>query len=186
MAHFKEEQNNDHANRVIFEMFYNKIYSNIYYIVKDPYIAQDVTQETFIKAFKQIHTLKEPNKIESWLVTIATRTAIDYLRKIKSRNEITTEDVYLDKYTVSNLYYSTEKIIEDQFLQKEVNNAVSQLKPEYKQVLLLKYSSYLKDEEIANELNMTVGAVKSRVHRAKKRLQQVLSKYISFQDGELG
>ena len=186
MTLFNKEQNGNEANRVIFEMFYNKVYSTAYYIVKDPHIAQDVTQEAFVKAFKQIHTLKEPNKVESWLVTIATRAAIDVLRKIKSRNEITTEDVYLDIYTVSNLSSSTEKIIEDQFLQKEVNNALSQLKPEYKQVLLLKYNSYLKDEEIASELSLSVGAVKSRIHRAKKKLKQVLAKYISFRDGELG
>lgn len=189
MQPFNKNQLTEQSKQIIFEMFYNKVYSTAYYVTKDYYLAQDITQETFIKAFKQIHNLKDTKKIESWLGTIATRTAIDYIRKIKKQNELVSNDVFIDINTFSKKESSksqVEKSIEDKFIKNEIQKSISELKPEYRQVIVLKYDYELKDEEIAKELDMTLSAVKGRIHRAKNKLKSVLSKHIKFEEGELG
>jgi len=66
-------------------------------ITNDHYLAQDVVQETFAKAFNQLHRLKDPEKTGAWLGTIATTTAIDIIRKRNRWNDVVTEDVHLER-----------------------------------------------------------------------------------------
>ncbi|KXG43750.1 RNA polymerase sigma factor [Tepidibacillus decaturensis] len=70
--------------RVIFEMFYHRVYNTAYFIIQDRHLAQDVVQETFFKAFQNMHKVEDGHKLGAWLGTIATRTAIDFLRKVKN------------------------------------------------------------------------------------------------------
>jgi DNA-directed RNA polymerase specialized sigma24 family protein len=71
------------SERVLFEMFHNRVYRTAYMITNDHYLAQDVVQETFEKAFKGLDKLKDPEKTGAWLGSIATTTAMDLMRKKK-------------------------------------------------------------------------------------------------------
>ncbi len=163
--------------KAFFEMYYQKVYQTAYFIVKDQYLAQDITQETFLKAFQSMDTLQDQKKMGAWLATIATRTAIDFIRMQKNRNDIPTEDVYIDvEIARKQISSSVEEVVEKNILKNAIRKNIAELKPpEYREVLLLKYEYELRDEEIAKHLGVSVGAVKSRLHRARKRLKTVLS-----------
>ncbi|MCJ7840054.1 RNA polymerase sigma factor [Lederbergia sp. NSJ-179] len=173
--------------KLIFETHYQEVYRAVYFMVKDQYLAEDLTQEAFIKAFQNLHKLKSGTKMKAWLVTIATRTAIDHIRKVKKRNDYLTDDVYiLDRNSNRNCSGSpVEGKVERRVLKQLIKQCISVLKPPtYKEVLLLKFEYDLKEEEIAEVLNISPSAVKSRLHRAKKKLRKELQNYDEFRDGD--
>ncbi|MCJ7840049.1 RNA polymerase sigma factor [Lederbergia sp. NSJ-179] len=177
----------DDDEKLIFEMHYHEVYKVVYFIIQDRYLAEDLTQEAFIKAFQNLHKLKSGTKMKAWLVTIATRTAIDHIRKVKKRNDYLTDDVYiLDRNSNRNCSGSpVEGKVEKRMLKQLIKRCISVLNPPaYKEVLLLKFEYDLKEEEIAEVLNISPSAVKSRLHRAKKKLRKELQNYDEFRDGD--
>jgi RNA polymerase sigma factor (sigma-70 family) len=179
----KKEQ---HSQRILFEMFYDRVYKTAYFITQDQHIAQDVVQETFIKAFHQMHKLRDGSKMEAWLARIASNTALDFLRKRKRRNETATEDVYIDEWvSKTQIASSVEQIVEDRYMISLVREQILTLSPEYRQVIVLKYEHDFKDEEIAQALGISLGTVKSRLSRAKQKLRLLLEKHPDLKEGTL-
>ncbi|QYR24081.1 RNA polymerase sigma factor [Paenibacillus sp. sptzw28] len=166
-------------------MFYHRIYSTAYFITQDRDLAQDIVQETFIKAFKHMHTLEDGKKIGAWLSSIASRLALDYLRKIKRWNDVATEDLIIDEEInkKQNQTSSIETIMEERFLKTVLRQEINALGPDYRQVIILKYEYDMKDEEIAKALEISVGTVKSRLHRAKQKLKDSLEKQPDIWEG---
>lgn len=173
------------SERVIFEMFYKRVYDTAYFITQDPNLAQDVVQETFFKAFRKMNTLEDGAKLGAWLGAIATTTSLDFLRKVKRWNDIAVEDVYIDEIVSKNQSVSSvENVVEQKFMKQWLRDHISKLTPpEYRQVIVLKYEYDLKDEEIARELKVNVGTVKSRLHRAKIKLRSILEQQQDEKDG---
>lgn len=160
--------------KIIFEEYYHRVYRAAYYIIKDEHLAQDIVQEAFLKAFEQMDSLKDGEKLGAWLATIATRTAIDFLRKKKNkRNYIPIEDVYIDKG--ANLNSPVEEKVEYELLKDMIKKNLHELEPpEYRQIILLKYKYYLSDQEMAEFLDIKLGAAKSRLYRARLKLKKIL------------
>jgi RNA polymerase sigma factor (sigma-70 family) len=155
-------------------------------ITNDHYLAQDVVQETFEKAFKGLDKLKDPEKTGAWLGSITTSTAMDLMRKKKRWNDVTTEDVYIEKEIAKIEPGSlVEEEVEGEFLKKSIRIHISKLKREYRQVITLKYIHELKDEEIAYELGIKVGTVKSRLYRAKLTLKSSMGSLADVKEGEV-
>lgn len=172
---FKDLKKQANYEKIIFEMHYERVYQAAYFIIKDKYLAQDVAQETFLKAFQKMDTLQDGNKLGAWLATIATRTAIDFLRKIKRRNDLPIDDVYIDEGRSDDQTVSIEDKVEYKFLEKVVQKNIQILEPpEYREVIILKYEYELTDKEIAKAIGISVTAAKSRLHRARKKLKTVL------------
>ncbi|MGO4888034.1 RNA polymerase sigma factor, partial [Anaerobacillus sp. MEB173] len=168
--------------KLIFEMFYQKVYQRAFFMTRNPHLSQDITQETFIKAFKNLHKVEDGKKIESWLITITIRTTIDFLRKEKRWNDFTAGDVYIDETVMKDSIVELQ--VEQRFMKSLLQSSISILKPEYKDVLLLKYDCGLKDKEIALALEVNVGTVKSRIHRSKLKLKAIMESYL--EDGKEG
>lgn len=178
---FKRENKavEDHDyEKIIFEKFYHRVYRAAYYVVKDHHLAHDVVQETFIKAFKKIHVLKDESKLGAWLGTIATRTAIDLLRKENKRNDVQVNDVYIDESINNDQETSVEVEVEDKVLLELVKRNIKKLEPpEYREIIILRYVYDLNYKEIANALKLSLSATKSRLHRATQKLKMKLSKH---------
>src|SRR5699024_218700 len=156
----------DHpSEQILFEMFYGRVYRTAYMIVKDHHLAQDVVQETFAKAFNQLHRLKDPEKTGAWLGTIATTTAIDMIRKRNRWIDVVTEDVYVEWELSSHRSNSVEAEVERAFLIKSIRSHIFMLNENHKQVMILKYIHDMTDAEIAEELGIKIGTVKSRIFR---------------------
>lgn len=147
------------SEQEVYLHYFEKVYKTVFYILKNEEMAKDATQETFIKAFKKLYQIRDEAKLEAWITTIATRTAIDIYNKNKKTKTIEYID---DEYGVVINNQDIEKVDLDAYL--------NQLNPEHKQILVLKYLEDLSEKDIAKFLKVKLGTVKSRLSRAKKRL----------------
>lgn len=169
--------------RLIYDLFYDRVYRDAYFVIKDRYLAQDIVQDTFIKAYKHIDNLDKREKMGAWLSTIATRTAIDLIRKQNTWNGIPTEDLMLDyRQTNCEVAASVETIVENELIQQVIIKKITELKPEYREVIVLKYIHELKDKDISKWTDIKEGTIKSRIHRAKKELRILIQQDESCKD----
>ncbi|MBD1381302.1 RNA polymerase sigma factor [Metabacillus arenae] len=152
----------------IYNLYHKLIYHIAYCMTKDPHVSEDITQETFLKAFLKLDTLFDKEKIGNWLSAIARRTAIDVIRKNKGASDVALEEEYFLEKQSTEL---VEEAIEYRFLKNEVQEEISTLKPSYRDVMVLKVYSGLKDKEIAKQLKLSTATVKTRLHRARQQLK---------------
>ncbi|MFT8320154.1 MAG: RNA polymerase sigma factor [Bacillus sp. (in: firmicutes)] len=154
----------------IFPLFYQRLFHISYSITRDRHLAEDVVQETFIKAMKKMRSIDDEKKIGAWLSVTATRTAIDFVRKERKK-----KDVFMEKEMVELIgnreEQLVEKKIESDYFFNRVYEAIGKMKQEYQQVLLLKIKHGLKEAEIAEFLGIKPCTVKTRIYRARKQLK---------------
>ena len=153
--------------------FYEKaVYNYCLRILKNPHNATDVTQDTFIKVYTHRKTIDPSKNIKTWIFTIATNTTYDFLRAKKRKNEISLDENN-ETNSSSEAYYPKEGIVSD------VDKALEQINPEYKNVLLLFYQQGFQYQEIADILEMPINTVKTHISRGKEQLKDKLKNYSS-------
>lgn len=155
----------------IYELHYERIKKVAFYITKDQHLAEDIAQETFIKAYKKNDTILDKGKMGSWLSAIASRTAIDFLRKEKRSSGIPTEDVYMENECAPDA--DIERKVEISMLKEKIRQHLSGLKPEQRKIFLLKINRGMKEAEIAESLNINKGTVKTKIYQTRKYLRSV-------------
>jgi len=136
----------------------NELYRFAYSYVRNKEDSLDIVQETIYKAFKNYNPSKVSN-IKSWLYSILANTAIDTIRKNK-------------KYILCE----TENIVEkekyfDNYENIELAHILNELKPKYREIIIMRYFQDLKINEIAEILNLNLNTVKSRLYKALKMLK---------------
>jgi RNA polymerase sigma factor (sigma-70 family) len=147
-----------------------------YSITKDRYLSEDVVQETFIKAYRKLDTIEDSEKIGAWLAAIAGRTAIDYLRAEKRRRWLPSDQSLMEQiFEDKDLIPSIEQEVEIILFKENLQHLLYSLTKEYKEVLVLRVQYGLKEDEIASQLNLKSGTVKTRLHRARKQLRKVMT-----------
>lgn len=153
-----------------------RLFQAAYGITRDYHRAEDVVQDTLVKAYLKKDTIHDLDKVGSWLCTIATRTAIDYVRKEKRNNEIFLENSMLDCYNKNiKSSHNVEKEVELSFLQEEIQQGIKSLSNDQRNAILLKIDEGLKEHEIAETLNIKQGTVKTNIYRARKQLRTMLA-----------
>jgi RNA polymerase sigma-70 factor (ECF subfamily) len=157
----------------IYAMYTKRLLYIAYRYTKDQFLAEDIVQETFIKAHKNIHTIKDTRKLGSWLAVIATRTAIDYLRSNKRNCCLSVDPAVMEPFLGSSENgMNIEEEVAIRLYQEELFHIIGDLSKEFQEVLILKVHYGLKDNEIAALLNLKVATVKTRLYRARKQLKQ--------------
>ncbi len=142
--------------------------------VGDFHIAEDITQETFLKAYQRLSTLKEPQSFASWLYVITANHCNTWLRKRRLRTQSleTASGAELEKATYSG-YVSAENERTTAEAQREVvKKLLGKLKESDRTVITLYYFGGMTYEEISKFLGVSVGAIKNRVYRAQERLKK--------------
>ncbi|WP_394174194.1 RNA polymerase sigma factor [Guptibacillus hwajinpoensis] len=159
--------------RMTFHDLYTKHYKRVYFsavkVTKDHGLAEDVLQETFITAHDKLMEINNEAKVGSWLSTVATRKAIDLLRRQK-KNVLVSMDIPTQLFDIP-LDSSVEKACENTQLEEGVGLLISTLSPKLRTVFRLYYYNQLKEKEIATKLQLSPGAVKSRLHRARNAMK---------------
>ncbi|UCZ52357.1 RNA polymerase sigma factor [Bacillus shivajii] len=155
----------------------DEIYSYIRLLVKDEKLAEDLTQETFVKAYEGFHQFRHEAKPTTWLIRIARNVTIDYLRKKKPLLYFSLE-VGLHFQSQSNVESS---VVNDEQVQ-ELYEKISRLKRSYREVIMLRKIHELSIHETANILNWSESKVKMTLHRALKKLQEQYGEEEVFQD----
>lgn len=143
-----------------------RIYWHIRGMVEYHDDANDVMQNTFIKAYKSIHNYKHNAKFFTWLYTIATNESINHINKKKNKKTAPIEDYHNEHRTLSESSY-----IEGSEIQQVLADAIATLPEKQKQVFQMKYFEELKYQEIAEILGTSVGALKASYHHACKKIE---------------
>ncbi|MBE2245864.1 MAG: sigma-70 family RNA polymerase sigma factor [Candidatus Competibacteraceae bacterium] len=174
-----------HSDQGAYTELLDRYRDSIYYLfvkmVNNKDDAEDLTIETFGKAFRNLHNYQPTFAFSTWLYRIATNNGIDFLRKKKIStfsidNPIKNKDGDQFEINISgNTPDPEETMIREQ--KKEVlRQFVDKLKPRYKQLIELRYYEDLSYEEIANRLGLPLGTVKAQLFRAKDLLYQIIHK----------
>jgi len=163
-------QNDNDSRQELFEAFYKRTFAVAYNILRRRENAEDITQDAFIKAFQNLHQLKDEAKFGAWLSVIASNLARNYLKREKRM-------IITDELPVIESNSGSEDTAEAALLSLEierVRQAIRGLPAEQYQVVVLQYYHDLKVEEIATMLNIRTGTVKSRLFRARQKLAAML------------
>jgi RNA polymerase sigma-70 factor (ECF subfamily) len=159
-----------------YEQYSDHLFKYIVKMVKDVHQAEDITQETFIRAYKAINLRSEINNPKLWLYRIAHNLTVDYIRKQAPIKLIR------DYFVLQNNEPSTEEIIEIRENAKELYNALQNLKPSYREVIILRKIEGFSIRETANILNCSESKVKTKLFRALQALKNQLIKEGGVQD----
>ena len=157
------------------------VYNFSFKICRNRDKAEHIMQETFFSMIKSLHQFDGNSKISTWLYRIVSNHCLMLARKDKSKTFVSIDnddELYEDKYTAdwSNI---PNQNIENTELRKILDNSIDKLSPEYRIVFLLRDVEGLSTEETAELTELTVPAVKSRLHRARAFLRKELNEAFS-------
>ncbi|WP_338079406.1 RNA polymerase sigma factor [Aquibacillus halophilus] len=162
----------------LYHLYFKRLFHLSYSIVRDAHLAEDVVQETFIKAIKHVSSIQDESKVGAWLSAITTRTAIDFVRKEKKNQGVLFDEEILEilgEQVSQNVLEEVEILL----LNEEVNRAIKTLTVDYQDVLWLKLEKGLKESEIARILELKPATVKTRIYRARKQLKLLFPEQVS-------
>ena len=156
------------------------------YLVRNEAEAEDLTQETFLRAQRQRASLRDPAALASWLYQIASHASIDRLRQrmktVQRQVDVAVEELPIgDQNRPSPL-----TVIQQSEMSQCVQRYVADLSDAYKAVLLLHDADGLTSPEISRLLQLPLSTVKMRLHRARKQLQAALDNACAFGRDERG
>ena len=169
------KENNQSAFNFLLDTYWNNIYGFLLKRTNNENDAEDLTIQTFSRAFDKIGSYKDHFNFKTWLTTIAKNLHVDFVRKQKSAIENKTSEE--DEERVYNIIDESptpeDKIITEQNLAKLLRD-IKQLKPHYQNVINLRYFQELSYEEISKELNEPMNNIKVKLLRAKKLLAEII------------
>ena len=167
------------AYRELVKRFERPVYSLIVRMVQDSATAEDLAQEAFVKAFRRLDTYDPQWKLSSWLFKIAHNTAIDHLRR-SAPETVPLEGEEDDKGGLSAVLAdgsseNPQAAAERRDLARSLERAISRLRPEYRQAVLMFYAHGASYQDICEVTGLPLGTVKTNLHRARKELAQEMT-----------
>ena len=157
----------------IVRRYQRPIFRLIARIVGDPALAEDLAQETFVKAFRNLAAFDPTRRLSSWLFRIAHNTAVDALRRV--RPPLVPLDPFPDSSTVEPAAPPEPDPLEREALRGALDAALAHIRPEYRSALTLRYEEGLSFDEIGQILGIPEVTARSHVHRARKELLRQLT-----------
>ncbi|MGB0896483.1 MAG: RNA polymerase sigma factor [Flavobacteriaceae bacterium] len=165
------------AFNFLLDTFWKEVYGFQLKRTQNEIEAEDITIQTFSKAFHKIDLFDESYKFSTWLITISKNIHYDYLRKNKSSitGKTTNEDRDYMHHIVDDTPTIEDKIITEQNLAQLLKD-VKKLKPHYQEVIQLRYFQEMSYKEIAQVINEPMSNVKVKLLRARKLLAEIIAK----------
>jgi RNA polymerase sigma-70 factor, ECF subfamily len=171
------------AYRDLIRRYQRPVFSLIYRMVRDRELAEDLTQETFIKVLNAIDSYRPEYKFSSWIFKIANNAAIDQLRR-RALNTLSldgsphAENAEAIESTTLQIGDTAETALDEvtsRELGSQIETAIGKLRPEYRSCIILRHIDGRPYEEIAEMLDLPLGTVKTYIHRARNELRILLS-----------
>jgi len=158
----------------LLEKYWNDIYRFQSAQINNANEAEDITIETFAKAFEKIHTFDEKYSFKNWLLTISKNTYLDLKRKKKQKETFSLDSDIPEKKRAELLDIADADPEEDEWIWeqklKKIHQAMARLKPKYREVLKYRFFDGLSYKQIADISGESISNVKIRLMRAKKLL----------------
>ena len=168
---FRDENSRNYAYNLIVRKHQKRLYWHIRRMVIVHEDADDVLQNTLIKAWKGLLNFKEEAKLYTWLYRIASNEAISFLNKKKKRFFIPINDV---EHELTNHLESDESFSGDQ-IQLKLQKAILTLPEKQRLVFNMKYFDHMKYAEISEILETSVGGLKASYHHAVKKIEKYIT-----------
>jgi len=171
------------AFRELLERYERPVFSLIYRMVRDRALAEDLTQEAFIRAFNAIGGYNPGYKFSSWIFKIAHNLTIDHLRRKRidtisldgSPDALSAEEQARTRPIVESPDERPDAYVENLELGGEIEAAIGRLRPHYRTVTLLRHVEGYSYNEIAEIMDLPLGTVKTYIHRARLELKEALA-----------
>lgn len=170
----KAQQGNQSAFTTLLDIYWSEVYHFILKRTENESDAEDITIETFAKAFDKLNTYNEKFAFNTWLLTIAKNVHIDLIRKRKNSGfvNLNEDETYLLNALID------EDSMEDQLIYEQnlatLKKCIKQLKPHYQQMIQLRFFQERSYNEIAEIINEPLNNVKVKLLRAKKLLTELI------------
>ncbi|TWO34309.1 sigma-70 family RNA polymerase sigma factor [Seonamhaeicola sediminis] len=172
----RARENDQKAFNFLLDTFWDDVYGFQLKRIENENDAEDITIQTFSRAFDRIETFDDSYKFKTWLITISKNIHIDLLRKEKkSIRQTITNDEKSVLQILDESPSAEDKLITEQHLVKLLRD-IKKLKPHYQKVINLRYFQELSYKEISDELNEPINNVKVKLLRAKKLLAEIIQK----------
>lgn len=160
-------------------------------IVRDAATAEDLVQETLLRAYSRRGTLQDESRLVAWLYRIATNVCRDHFRRGKSHGkpgpaDMEPYDAMEQDHPVEGAGPRLDQALEQDEMSSCVQSYLADLPDPYKAVILLHDMEEMTNPEIARMLGISLATVKIRIHRAREKLRDALAKACSFSSDERG
>ncbi|PID70534.1 MAG: RNA polymerase subunit sigma-70 [Flavobacteriales bacterium] len=167
----KCKRNNRRAQLQVYDLYVEAMYKTAYSFTCDMAVAEDLTQEAFLKAFTKIEQYKSTVTFGAWLKRIVINTCLDWLKKRKLHTEI------LDENTKEALIAEEDWEVDNPISAEQIYTAIEKLPANYKTIAKLYLLEGYDHGEIADILNISEVSSRSQLCRAKDKLRKMLNSY---------
>lgn len=173
-------EGSEDAYRELVRSYERPVFSLIVRMVQDAAVAEELAQEVFLKVFRSLDTYDRERKLSSWIFKIAHNTTLDHLRR-RRLETVPLEGSAEDDDPGPGLRLPDESVVapdveaESSDLAQAMEAAILRLRPEYREVVLLRFQEGLAYQDIAEVTGLPMGTVKTYIFRARKELAQHLT-----------
>lgn len=160
--------------------YQERVYQTVYSMVGDRDEADDLAQDVFVKALRSLHLFRGQSQFYTWLYRIAVNRCLDHIKARQLRVFVRESDGEVDAAVLNDkisMGASTDDEASQHEMQAILEKALSKIPEEYRVAFVLREMDGLTYEEIADVLDCSVGTVKSRLFRARNRLQVLLHSF---------
>ncbi len=164
----------------IHDRYYDGVKKFILASVKDASVTDDIIQETFLRVQENIDKLREPEKMKSWIFSIAHHLCQDHFRSRKK----TSANEAVDDGLIDVEETPVQKRLEREEMSRCVQDKLNLLPESYRSVIIFADTMDFSQQEIADTLGLTLENVKVRLHRARKKLKAILEEECTFEVDE--
>jgi RNA polymerase sigma-70 factor (ECF subfamily) len=173
----KAKQGDQVAFTFLLNHYWNEVYGFMLKRSENETTAEDITIETFSKAFDKLATYNPEFQFNTWLIAIAKNVHIDLLRKKKLSLFVEiSEDENHQAYNIADTTPSAEDVLINEQNLSRLLQCIKELKPNYQEVIQLRYFQEMSYQEIALKMNEPLSNVKIKLLRAKKLLAEIIQK----------
>lgn len=164
------------AFEALMAKYANLVGSIAYNIIGDVHVAGDITQETFLKVYRNLQHLEDPRRFKGWLCSIVRTTCVDWLRKERvkpaSLEKIAEEGLEPQGEFLGTVFKQTSTELEE--LREKILHVVNALPKIYQQIILLRHLRKMTYREMSDFLGLPIATIESRLYRARLMLKDKL------------
>lgn len=181
----RAQAGDDNAFSILVSRYRNRIFNFAYRYTRSEAEAEDLTQEVFLRAFRNIKKFRGDSKFSTWLFQIAKNLSLNHLASWSRKMRVHFKDEGDDDGSWSSMddlpspEENSEQKLERQELAEQLNGAIQALSPQFRMALILRDVDGMSYEEIADVMKLPPGTVKSRIHRARCDVQARLTPYLN-------
>jgi RNA polymerase sigma-70 factor (ECF subfamily) len=172
----------ERAAHELVSRYQRPVFSFIYRMIRDRELAEDLAQDTFIRAFDNLRKYDPAYKFSSWLFKVGHNLTVDHIRRREldtvsihgAPDAVTTDQQEATSVTLESEFEQPDELLEARELGSSIEEAIDRLRPEYRTAVMLRHVEGYSYDEIAEVMEIPLGTVKTYIHRARAELQDML------------